>query len=66
MSEKPQSGKPFVRTHARHSDGLAAMLLAKHDGNALYRVQWTENGKRHDNTLVRPAAVFDALFRRVA
>lgn len=58
--------RPFVATHQRDRDGLPAMLLSARDGEALYRVQWTDNGRRHENTLVRPERTFCELFAPVA
>lgn len=64
--EKSRSDKrPFVATHFR-SDGLPAMLYSINADGALYRVRWFENGKLHENTLVRPAATFRALFAEQA
>lgn len=60
------SGKrPFVATHRRREDGLLAMLLAAVGGEALYRVQWFDNGRRHENTLARPETTFRALFESI-
>lgn len=64
MSEFANGKRPFAATH-RRNDGLLAMLLSIRDGEALYRVQWFENGKRHENTLARPEATFRTLFEQV-
>jgi hypothetical protein len=60
-----QGKTPFVATHRRRQDGLLAMLLGVRDGEALYRVQWFDNGKRHENTLSRSEDKFRRLFERV-
>jgi hypothetical protein len=65
LSETP-SKRPFVATHSRTKDKLAAMLLSTFGGDALYRVQWFENGKRHENTLSRPLSVFRETFTEVS
>lgn len=54
----------FVATH-RRKDGLPAMLLAIHNGEALYSVEWFDNNKRHQNTLVRSESVFRDQFKPV-
>ena len=58
--------RPFVQTHRRRKDGLSAMLLSTRGGEALYRVQWFDNDKRHENTLTRPETAFNELFARVS
>lgn len=56
------SKRPFVATHRRKRDGLQAMLLSTFGGEALYRVQWFDGGKRHENTLSRPEITFSEQF----
>jgi hypothetical protein len=57
--------RPFTATHHRRTDKLAAMLLGIANGEAIYRVQWFERGKRQENTLVRSEKTFSNLFERV-